>query len=75
MKSFNNICDVKTSVENRQREIDRCKIKLTKLKEDWRLMLKNNPNFKKKKLEIKTLENHIEDMESRNDFIKSIHNF
>ena len=80
IQSFNehqenlNISDVSDSIKNRQNEIERCKVRLSKLKDEWRLMTKNDFNFRKKKLEIKELENHIMDMESRNDFLKSFLN-
>ena len=70
-----NISDVSDSIKNREIEIERCKLKLSKLKSEWRLMTKNDFNFRKKKLKIKELENHIMNMESRNDFLKSFLDF
>jgi predicted RNase H-like nuclease (RuvC/YqgF family) len=70
-----NISDVRDSIKNREIEIERCKIKLSKLKEEWRLMTKNDFNVKEKRKEIWRLQSHVEDMESRNEFLKSFLDF
>jgi len=81
IQSFNehqenlNISDVSDSIKNREIEIERCKIKLSKLKEEWRLMTKNDFNVKEKRKEIWRLQSHVEDMESRNEFLKSFLDF
>ena len=81
IKSFNehqenlNISDVSGSYENRQKEIERCEIKLFKLKSEWRLMTKNDFSYKTKRQEIIDLEKHISDMKQRNEVIKSFLDF
>lgn len=70
-----NISDVSDSYENRQREIERCEVELSKLKSEWRLMVKNDFNYKTKKQEIIDLERHISDMKQRNEVIKSFLDF
>ena len=70
-----NISDVSDSYENRQREIERCEVELSKLKSEWRLMTKNDFNYKTKKQEIIDLERHISDMKQRNEVIKSFLDF
>ena len=70
-----NISDVSDSYENRQREIEKCEIELSKLKSKWRLMVKNDFNYKVKKQEIIDLEKHISDMKQRNEVIKSFLDF
>ena len=70
-----NLGSVSDSYENRQREIKRCEAKLSKLKSKWRLMVKNDFNYKTKKQEIIDLKNHISDMKQRNGVIKSFLDF
>lgn len=70
-----NISDVSGSYENRQKEIERCEIKLSKLKSEWRLMTKNNFSYKTKRQEIIDLEKHISNMKQRNEVIKSFLDF
>lgn len=65
----------KDRYENRQREIEKCEIDLSKLKSKWRLMVKNDFNYKAKKQEIIDLERHISDMKQRNEVIKSFLEF
>lgn len=62
-------------IENRQIEIERCEVELSKLKSEWRLMVKNDFNYKTKKQEIIDLERHISDMKQRNEVIKSFLDF
>jgi predicted RNase H-like nuclease (RuvC/YqgF family) len=69
------ISDVSDSYENRQKEIETCEIKLSKLKSEWRLMTKNDFSYKTKRQEIIDLEKHISDMKQRNEVIKSFLDF
>ncbi len=67
--------ELNCKLENRQREVERCKVKLSKLKSEWRLMKKNDFDYKSKKQEVINLERHISDMEQRNGVLKSFLDF